>query len=461
VEGALRPLDLAVVGAFLAATVWLGARRGGGAGDADDFLVAGRTLTLPAFVATLVSTWYGGILGVGEYSYLHGLSNWLVLGAPYYVAALLFAWLFAGRAREEGQYTVPDRLYRTYGTSSGVVGAIMVLVLTLPASYLLMLGVILRRATGLSQPSGIVLAAGLCVAYVVLRGFRSVVGPKILQFVLMYGGFLLLVPIAAFELGGPAELRAALPKESFEPLGGRSLGFVFAWYFIALQTLVEPTFFQRCDAARSPAVARRGLVVSVAFFALFDGLTTLTGMYARALLPDLPSAVDAFPALAEALLPAGLLGLFYAAMLATVFSTVDSFLFVGGVTVGRDLVWRLSSGRRDQVAWTRAGVGLAAGAATGIALASDSVVALWYGFGSVGTAVLLGPLLGSFFPRLRPPPRFATAEMIASGSVTLVWLAAAGEGPFLGVEPVYAGLATAALVQTIGIVVRRGGAPVA
>ncbi len=459
--GALGPLDLAVVGAFLAATVCLGARRGSGAGDTDDFLVAGRSLTLPAFVATLVSTWYGGILGVGEYSYLHGLSNWLVLGAPYYVAALLFAWLFAGRAREEGQYTVPDRLYRTYGTSAGIAGAIMVLVLTLPASYVLMLGVILRRATGLSQSAGILLSAGLCVAYVVLRGFRSVVGPKILQFVLMYGGFALLLPIAAFEFGGPSALRAALPAESFEPLGGRSLGFVLAWYFIALQTLVEPTFFQRCDAARSPAVARKGLVVSVAFFALFDGLTTLSGMYARALLPDLPSAVDAFPALGEALLPAGLLGLFYAAMLATVFSTVDSFLFVGGVTVGRDLVWRLSSGRRDQVAWTRAGVALAAAAATGIALASESVVALWYGFGSVGTAVLLGPLLGSFFPALRPSPFFATAGMVASGAVSVAWLAAAGEDAFLGVEPVFAGLATAFVVQSLGILARRRGGKVA
>jgi SSS family solute:Na+ symporter len=461
VAGALGPLDLAVVGAFLAATVWLGARRGAGAGDADDFLVAGRTLTLPAFVATLVSTWYGGILGVGEYSYLHGLSNWLVLGAPYYVAALLFAWLFAGRAREEGQYTVPDRLYRTYGTAAGIAGAITVLVLTLPASYLLMLGVILRRATGLSQKAGILLAAALCVAYVVLRGFRSVVGPKGLQFALMYGGFLLLLPIAAFELGGPAALRAALPAHSFEPLGGRSFGFVLAWYFIALQTLVEPTFFQRCDAARSPSVARRGIVVSVAFFALFDGLTTLTGMYARALLPDLPSAVDAFPALAEALLPAGLLGILYAAMLATVFSTVDSFLFVGGVTVGRDLVWRLSAGRRDQVAWSRAGVAFAALAATGVALASESVVALWYGFGSVGTAVLLGPLLGSYFPRLRPSRPFATAGMIASGAVTVAWLAAGGERPFRGLEPVYAGLATALVVQAAGILARRRAGPVA
>ena len=457
-SGTLAPADVAVVAVFLVATVWLGSRRGAGAGDTDDFLIAGRSLTLPSFVATLVSTWYGGILGVGEYSYLHGLSNWLVLGLPYYLAALLFAWLFAGRARRESEYTVPDRLYRAYGTAAGVTGAVTVLALTLPAAYVLMLGVIVRRATGLSQEAGIVVSAAVCLAYVVLRGFRSVVGPKGLQFALMYGGFLLLLPAAMHAFGGPSSLRSALPPESFEPLGGRSAGFVFAWYFIALQTLVEPTFFQRCDAARSPSVARRGILVSVAFFAIFDGLTTVTGMYARALLPALPSGVDAFPALAEALLPVGLLGLFYAAMMATVLSTVDSFLFVGGVTVGRDLAWRLSRGRLDQIRWTRAGLVVSAVAATGVALASESVVALWYGFGSVGTAVLLGPLLGAFFPALRPVPSWAAAGMIASGAVTVGWLVASrvGPAPPWGVEPVFVGLATAALFQTIGIAARAG-----
>ena len=65
------------------------------ASGAVDYLVAGRRLTLPAFVATLVSTWYGGILGVGEYAWRHGLSNWLVFGVPYYLYAAVFAFLLA------------------------------------------------------------------------------------------------------------------------------------------------------------------------------------------------------------------------------------------------------------------------------------------------------------------------------------------------------------------------------
>jgi SSS family solute:Na+ symporter len=457
VGGSLGPLDLAVVGAYLAATVALGVRRARHGPAEEDFLLAGRTLTLPAFVVTLVATWYGGVLGVGEYSYLHGLSNWLVLGAPYYVGAFLFALLFAERAREIGATTLPDLLYGTYGRRAGAIGAVMVLAGSLPAPYLLMLGVLLNRATGVPRAWAIVLSAAFCLLYIGVRGFRSVVQTKGLQFALMYGGFLLLLPIAIAKVGGLSALRAAVPAQSFSPLGGQTLGYVIAWYFIALQTLVEPTFFQRCFAAKDPSVARRGLFVSIAFFALFDGLTTFTGLYARALLPDLSSGVDAFPALGEALLPAGLLGLFYAGMIATVMSTVDAFLFNAGISLSRDLVGRLGRKAAATIRGERAGLVLATALGVAFALSSSSVVNLWYGFGSVGTAVLLAPILGVFFPALRPDPRFATAGMAFAGAVALAWVLSGlrPAGAWLGIEPVYPGLVTAAVFAAAGIAVRR------
>jgi SSS family solute:Na+ symporter len=82
--------------------------------SATDFLLAGRSLTLPLFIMTLVSTWYGGILGVGEFSYLYGISNWVVQGVPYYIFAFLFAWLLAGKIRSTNLVTIPDRLHQVY-----------------------------------------------------------------------------------------------------------------------------------------------------------------------------------------------------------------------------------------------------------------------------------------------------------------------------------------------------------
>lgn len=451
----MGPLDLGLVLLFLLATLWCGARgKAGPEESAGDYLLASRTLSLPLFVVALVATWYGGVLGVGEYSYNHGLSNWLVLGVPYYFGAFLFALLLARPARLSQKVTVPDLFFDTYGRSAGLLGTLLVFVVSLPGAYLLMLGVLLRRATGISQTAAVMISGAFCLAYIVLRGFRSVVQTKGLQFALMYGGFLVLLPAAAWGHGGWGFLTANLPAGHFAWDGGRGAGYVAVWYFIALQTLVEPTFFQRCYAVRTPGRARTGILIAILCFACFDFLTTFTGMYARAILPDLPSGVDAFPALAERLLPAPLVGFFYCGMLATVMSTVDSFLFVGGSTIGRDLAWRFSGGRADQVVWSRWGLLLATLLSTAVALCSDSVVSLWFGFGSVATATMLLPLLGAFYPSLRPHPRFVFWGMLLSGGVTLAWLAGRAADPqsepWWGLEPIYPGLAAAVLVHTAG-----------
>jgi SSS family solute:Na+ symporter len=460
VSGTLGAIDLAVVAAYLAATFFLGVRSSRGVrNDDEDFLLAGRQLTLPAFVVTLVSTWYGGVLGVGEYSYVHGLSNWLVLGVPYYVGTFLFALLYAEKARATQNATLPDILYTTYGRAAGVLGAITVLALSLPAPYLLMLGVLLRRATGMPQAWAVIASAAFCILYLGARGFRSVVQTKGLQFAFMFGGFILLLPIAAARFGGYGSLRAALPPVMFTPLGGQSAGYVLAWYVIALQTLVEPTFFQRCFAAKTPRVSRIGLLVSILFFALFDGLTTFTGMYAHALLPDLSTGVDAYPALAELLLPVGLLGVFYCGMIATVMSTVDAYLFNAGITLSRDLLGRAGAAAASTIRGERIGLIGGAAIASAVALMSDSVVNLWYGFGSVGTAVLLTPLLGAFFPMLRPDRRFAAFGMAVAGTVTLAWVVSSQRTgtPWFSIEPVFPGLAVAGLFAAAGIAARRFG----
>jgi SSS family solute:Na+ symporter len=97
----LHPVDLAILLLYLAANAALGLisirKHRGKSSEAEEYLLAGRTLTLPAFVATLVSTWYGGIIAIGEYSFDNGIVTWIVFGIPYYVAALIFALLLAKR----------------------------------------------------------------------------------------------------------------------------------------------------------------------------------------------------------------------------------------------------------------------------------------------------------------------------------------------------------------------------
>ena len=57
----------------------------------DEYLYLSRRLTLPSFIATIVTTWYGGILEIGRFSYLNGIVTWIIFGFFYYIAAIIFA----------------------------------------------------------------------------------------------------------------------------------------------------------------------------------------------------------------------------------------------------------------------------------------------------------------------------------------------------------------------------------
>lgn len=415
-------------------------------GGAVDYLVAGRRLTLPAFVATLVSTFYGGILGVGEYTWRHGVSNWLVFGVPYYLYAAVFALLLASRARRSRMLSIPDLFHKRYGRGPALIGAGTLFVMTAPAAYVLMLGVLVQLATGWPLWLAVSLGALLSVSYVFRGGLKAVVDTDQVQFVLMFVGFLVLVPVCFFKLGGWGWLSANLPATHLRWDGGLGWQAVFVWYFIAMSTLVEPAFFQRCYAARDEKVARNGILVSIGFWILFDFLTTSAGLYARALMPELADPVQAFPALAARVLPGFWQGVFTVGMLATIMSTIDSYAFIAAVTLGRDLVgrWR---GFDDERALRSAQWSLLVTAVVAIvmALAAGSVITLWKVLGSAGTPVLLLPLALAH-TRWRVGGRRVTVAMAASGLVAVVWLAAGHGEPWLGIEAIFPGLLASVLV---------------
>jgi SSS family solute:Na+ symporter len=307
----LSPIDSILIAAYAVAVVAVGLRAARHRrGDADDFLLAGRTLTLPVFVATLVSTWYGGILGVGEFSYRFGLANWFVLGVPYYLFALLFALFLAKRIRATNLVTIPDKLEASYDRRTALLGGVLTFILITPAPYVLMLGVLVQLMFGFDLVWSVLASTLLASGYLVVGGFRSGVWANLLQFVLMFAGFGLIVPFTYAEFGGWQFLQSHLPPLHLTLHGGNTAQYILVWFFIALWTLVDPAFHQRCYAAKDGATAQRGIMLSVVFWFLFDAMTTTAGLYARAALPDLREPLFAYPMLAEAPLPSFAKGIF-------------------------------------------------------------------------------------------------------------------------------------------------------
>jgi SSS family solute:Na+ symporter len=444
--------------AFLAA-VWLA--RLGRSIPALDYLVAGRRVTLPAFVATLVATWYGGILGVGEYSWRYGVSNWLVFGVPYYIGALLFALLFARRAREEALYTLPDLLARHYGRGPALMGALSIFVVSAPAAYLLMLGTLFASMFHLPLVPCVIAASLFSVFYIYNGGLRTVVFTDQVQFLLMYAGFIVMVGFLIARHGGLGFLTAHLPATHFSWNGGLPAQSVLVWYLIALSALVDPGFWQRAYAARDPQVAKRGVLISILCWIVFDFLTTTTGLYARAVLPHLAQPVFAFPELARVTLPPVALGLFYLAMIATVMSTIDSYGFIAATTIGRDVMWRLR-GVASEERLTRdsqLGLWIAAAFATGLAITEQSVIDLWHDLGSITTPTLLFPVATAMLRRGRLGARATLIAMMLPFALSLAWVierrTAHGAPPFpWSIEPIYAGLLASLIVYGAGWAVR-------
>ena len=432
-----------------------------------EYLLGGRRLSLPAFVATLVSTWYGGILGIGEYGYQFGISQWLLFGIPFYVFTALFAVFLAGKIQGAPALSIPEAMQSTYGTTASRLSAVLISILVSPAPYILMIGLLAQHVFGFdgSMFWTSLAVAGFSFVYVSMTGFRAVVRTDMLQMILMYVGFGVILFMAWRTWGSPIDVWQAVPAGHRDLTGGLSFQMILVWFFIALWTFVDPSFHQRSAAAATPQIARRGMFVAIGFWAVFDLLTAFTGLYAFTILgPGLEEPILAFPLLADEVLGTGWIGLFYLACLATIMSTLDSLLFLSGQTLGRDFLapvmdrkGRLNKGSpKHDIAWTRLGMGLSAILGVALLMWFPSVVNLWYVIGSVCVPGLLIPVLGLYIPFFSMNRPWVLASLIGGTTGSLTWLllgvvADQSEGvSYLGLEPFYPGLAVALLVFMVG-----------
>ncbi|MEJ2055783.1 MAG: hypothetical protein P8X42_17860, partial [Calditrichaceae bacterium] len=394
------------------------------------------------------STWYGGILGVGEFVHMQGISVWIVFGLPYYFFALLFAIFLAPKIRLSESYSIPEMLYRSYNTPVGILGSIFILFITSPAPYILMIGILLKALFNFSLFYSVLLGTLFSMVYVYWGGFRSVVKTDIFQFILMFCGFIILFIYLINSSIPLPELPSHLDALHKSPAGGLSWQEILVWALIASWTFIDPGFHQRCSAAKTPKTARRGIIVSIGFWFIFDMLTLICGLYAFVLLPDIKPMMS-YPELGNLILPPFLKGLFFTGLLATIMSTVDSYTFISALTFGNDIAARFKRSLSDDrinklVKW-----GLIITAVISIILIflTPSVIRLWYNLGSLFIPPLLLPLLAVYFPGLKLTDKSTLSVMFVSFAVTLssfLWgkLYAVNGVPqyFFGMEPFFPGL---------------------
>ncbi|MCR5504173.1 MAG: sodium:solute symporter family protein, partial [Elusimicrobiaceae bacterium] len=341
VSSLLTPLDLGVIVFVLLLTVvsviYGHLRRGKNTDKFLDYMLMGRQLTLPLFVATLAATWYGGIFGVNEITFNFGIYNFITQGVFWYIAYIIFALFLVDKIKNYQSLTLPQAAGELFGKRAQKTTAIFTFFNILPISYVLSLGILLKLIFGFDLIPAMLLGTFLVCLYTAWSGLRAVVFSDIIQFTVMCLAVLIVAVISVKTFGGIDFLKANLPAKHFSLTGGNGWLNTFVWAGIALATLVDPGFYQRCFAAKDKKTAKTGILICTFIWFCFDLCTTSGTLYARAVLPEaLPT--HAYFLYAVQLLPSGLRGFFIAGNLCIILSTLDSFLFIASNTLAYDLL---------------------------------------------------------------------------------------------------------------------------
>ncbi len=454
-------LDWVVFGACMAITlafvVYGNLKKKIAQSDAD-YILMGRQLTLPIFVATLVATWYGGIFGVTEIAFEQGLLTFMTQSLFWYVAYILFAFLLAKKIRRSAAITLPELVQQIFGPKAGKVAAVFNIFNVVPIAYAISLGHLVHVVAGIEMWQGMFLGTFFVLGYSLFGGFRAVIYSDLAQFFIMCSSVFFLLFFAHHQYGGLDFLQENLPAESFSLWGDGSwhtLSQIVVWGFIALSTLVDPNFYQRCFAADSEKTAKVGILASVGIWFLFDCCTIFGSMYAAAAMPDL-NPESAYLEFALKTLPAGFRGFFIAGVLATIFSTIDSYVFIASNTISYDLFGSYFKNSLSRRWLDRLSIVLVGLLACFLAMAfQGSVKAVWKTFGSLSAGCLLVPVVWQLLKPGYLSERSFLISVFLSGFAIAYWRNLAPEVWTNIIDDLYVGIFLSVLSLVVGSVCEK------
>lgn len=335
--------DLAVVGLYFAALLWMGWRARLGSPEA--FWVAERRYSSLPVAASLVATIFGasstiGLIGLG---YERGLTGawWSLVGG---VALVPFALFLAARVRRSEVYTLPDILHRAYGVRVAVVGALVIALAWcgVVAAQIVAGALLLGGVLGLPLETALALVAAIFILYTLLGGQTSVIRTDSLQ-ILLFGGALLttlgLVLLAGMREGGG--VLAGVPGDHLafpvSPGFGWYQVLVFYPLIVGMPYLVGPDMYSRVLCARDTRSARRASLIAAGFVVPLSFLLALLGVLLLGRFPGLEPE-GALPAALTALAPTGIRGLIVVGLLGAVMSSADTTLISASTILSLNVV---------------------------------------------------------------------------------------------------------------------------
>ena len=451
----IATIDYIIIAVYLMGMVGVGLWFAKKHTNFDDFFLAGRSLTTPLLITTLISTYYGidVLFGDSQLGFTDGVVAWFGYARPTYAFFIIAAFLLAQRLREEDFKSLPDILDKYYGKNTRYVGALTSFIYSLPALSLYGFGMLGEVILGWEPVIGMLVLGGIALIYTLTGGFWAVALTDSIQFLFMCVVLALAVPFAMNFIGGFDKMIDILEPSYFDTMGDLSIWLIIIYASTGLAILVEPTFYQRIFAAKSYKNVRNALIIGIFIWGSYDWIITIIAMAAKTgviqgILPADVAPDAALLTVMVAALPAGALGLFMAGVLSTEMSTLDSYCLVAGGNVAYDIykpAIKPDASDDELIKKTRYGILLSWVLGFAMAISFDQMLGLWVFMASILISSVMVPiLLGLFVPSFRKP----LAGLLSSGlgllSTVILNIVIMTTGAFDPVEETY-------IVQWFGI----------
>ena len=344
----LSTIDLTIVAVYavglFALAQWVSREPTGQEKNAQDYFLAGKALPWWAIGASLIAANISAeqIIGMSGSGYAIGLA----IASYEWMAA--FTLLLVGKFLlpiflKTGIYTMPQFLAQRYDDRVKTVMALFWLgVYTLVnLTSILWLGALaINTVAGVDLTMGLVALGVFAVAYSLYGGLRAVALTDIIQVILLVMGGLMISWILLDQvgngtgvLGGFNALTEQAPDKfhmilqeghpHYMSLPGLSVLIGGMWVMNISYWGFNQYIIQRALAAKSVDEAQKGIAFAAFLKLLMPVIVVLPGIAMFVLAPDLSAPDKAYPS-AMNLLPVGIKGLVFAALLAAIVSSLAS-----------------------------------------------------------------------------------------------------------------------------------------
>lgn len=318
-----------------------------------EYYVAGRSVSGFVLAMTMAATYVGAssFIGGPGAAYKYGL-GWVLLAMIQVPAVILSLGVlgkkFAILARQQKSVTLNDMLLARY--NSPVI--VWLSSLTLLLSFLAMMvvqfigaGRLLETTLGISYGLSLLIFALTVGLYTFIGGFRAVVLTDTIQGIVMMIGTALLLGGVIYAAGGVEPIidrLEAINPQLITPYGidERPLDFTFMasfWVLVCFGLIGLPQLAVRSMAYKDSKALHQAMIIGTAVVAILMLGMHLAGALGRAILPELKVVDQVIPTLMLHVLPPVIVGIFLAAPMAAIMSSIDSMLIQSSSTMIKDL----------------------------------------------------------------------------------------------------------------------------